>query len=81
MNLLKEKIIERLEALPDIELSQVLDFVDFLTRSRHEISEQPKNKEDATWLEGDLSGLGCYEAYDWQEGEVEEGFSSSKISW
>jgi len=28
---------------------------------------------DRGWLEGDLSGLGAYEPYEWQEGELDEG--------
>jgi hypothetical protein len=70
MKSVREKIIDRLESLPDTELYQVLDFVDCLLSGG-------RNAEDSTWMDGDLSRLGHYEAYDWQDGEMDEGLPVS----
>lgn len=33
----------------------------------------PGSDEDRAWLDNDLSGLGEFEPYEWNEGELEEG--------
>lgn len=33
----------------------------------------PGSGEDRAWLDNDLSGLGEFEPYEWEEGELEEG--------
>lgn len=33
----------------------------------------PDSDEDRAWLDNDLSGLGEFESYEWEEGELEEG--------
>jgi hypothetical protein len=81
MDSLKAKIVEKLERLPENVLQEVLDFVDFLEWrkvNRQETSSSiPSNnlqeESDADWLETDLSNLGSYEPYDWQQGELDEG--------
>lgn len=70
MKTVRETLIDRLESLPDSELHRVLDFVDLLLSGE-------RNAEDSGWMDGDLSGLGRYEAYDWQDGEMDEGLPVS----
>lgn len=77
MDSLKEKILEKLERLPENAQQEVLDFVQFLEwrkENRQESQLSVVNEEsDAGWLETDLSNLGRYEAYDWQPGELDKG--------
>ena len=81
MDSLKEKILEKLERLPENAQQEVLDFVEFLEwrkENRQEsrlsvVSEELDKKSDAGWLESDLSNLGSYEPYDWQPGELDKG--------
>ncbi len=35
--------------------------------------DESDNGEDRTWLDNDLSRLGEFEPYEWEEGELEEG--------
>lgn len=80
MDSLKQKIIEKLEHLPETALQEVINFVDFL-EWRKTNSQQPltsvvdnlREEHDEAWLESDLSNLGSYEPYDWQPGEIGEG--------
>lgn len=79
MNLIKAKILEKLEILPETELLEVLDFIDFLNwhQNNQEKSTSPnpeaiRDNSDNNWLESDLSNLGSYEPYHWQSGELEE---------
>lgn len=82
MDSLKEKIVEKLQNLPESALQEVLDFVDFLAwrkANREESSlssvagDDLREEGDAAWLETDLSNLGSYEPYDWEPGELGEG--------
>ncbi|MEH2382399.1 MAG: DUF2281 domain-containing protein [Nostoc sp.] len=81
MDSLKEKILEKLESLPENAQQEVLDFVQFLEwrkENRQEsqlsiVSEELDEESDAGWLETDLSNLGSYEPYDWQPGELDKG--------
>ena len=34
--------------------------------------ELKRSNEDIAWMESDLSGLGQFEPYDWDEGEIED---------
>lgn len=81
MDSLIEKIVEKLQRLPEPALQQVVDFVDYLAWRRTN-REEPSlsvveddlwEEHDAAWLEKDLSNLGSYEPYDWQPGEIGEG--------
>jgi hypothetical protein len=81
MDSLIEKIVEKLQRLPEPALQEVVDFVDFLAWRRMN-RESPSlsvagddlwEKHDVAWLETDLSNLGSYEPYDWQPGEMGEG--------
>ena len=77
MDSLKEKILEKLERLPENAQQEVLDFLQFLEwlkKNRQESQLSVVNEElDAGWLETDLSNLGSYEPYDWQPGELDKG--------
>ncbi|MEH2007827.1 DUF2281 domain-containing protein [Nostoc sp.] len=81
MDSLKEKILEKLEHLPENAQQEVLDFVKFLKwgkENRQEsrlslVSEELEEESDIGWLESDLSNLGSYEPYDWQPGELDQG--------
>ncbi|WP_334783245.1 DUF2281 domain-containing protein [Nostoc sp.] len=81
MDSLKEKILEKLESLPENAQQEVLDFVQFLewrNENRQEsqlsiVNEELDEESDAGWLESDLSNLGSYEPYDWQPGELDKG--------
>lgn len=58
---------------------EVLDFVDFLewrkvNRQESSLSVADDEEQDTAWLETDLSNLGSYEPYDWQPGEIGEGY-------
>lgn len=76
MDYLKEKILEKLEHLPENAQQEVLDFVEFIewrkNRQEHQLSIA-SDESDEGWLETDLSNLGSYETYDWQPGELGEG--------
>jgi hypothetical protein len=37
------------------------------------IGRELEREQDRTWMESDLSRLGEFEAYEWKEGELEEG--------
>lgn len=50
-------------------LGEVLDFLNYLVRPQDNLQTQ----QDRDWLESDLSSLESYDAYEWQEGELEEG--------
>jgi hypothetical protein len=81
MDSLKEKIVEKLESLPEIALQEVLEFLDFVVwrnRNRENSSlsvsgDDLREEQDAAWLETDLSNLGSYDPYDWEPGEMGEG--------
>lgn len=80
MDSLKQKIIDKLEHLPETALQEVINFVDFLewrkTNSEQPLTSVVENlgeEHDEAWLESDLSNLGSYEPYDWQPGEIGEG--------
>ena len=75
-------IVDKLNHLPGPAVQEVLDFVDFLAQ-RHKTSKKSQSsvavdnlqeKQDIACLESDLSNLGSYEPYDWQPGELNEGF-------
>lgn len=79
MNLIKAKILEKLEILPETELREVLDFVDFLNwRQNNQKKSSPISSEairddiDNNWLQSDLSNLSEYEPLDWQPGELDD---------
>jgi hypothetical protein len=69
MDALKHEILQRLDVVPDNKLQEVLSFLDFLIW-QNKILPSP---EDKNWLDNDLSNLGSYEPYEWQEGELQEG--------
>jgi hypothetical protein len=69
MSDLRDEIISRLDAIPDHKLPMVLTFIQFLIWQ----NQNSRSPEDINWLESDLSNLGSYEPYEWQEGELEEG--------
>ena len=69
MNTLKNEIVQRLEIIPDDKLREVLYFLNYLVWQ----TENSRTQEDTDWLESDLSGLGNYEPYEWQDGELQEG--------
>ncbi|MBS9383898.1 MAG: hypothetical protein HEQ24_06520 [Dolichospermum sp. BR01] len=69
MNKLRNKVVQRLEIIPDDKLQEVLSFLNYLVWQ----SENPQTQEDIDWLESDLSSLEKYEPYEWQEGELEAG--------
>lgn len=69
MNTLRNKVVQRLEIIPDDKLPEVLSFLNYLVWQ----SENFQTQEDKNWLESDLSGLENYEPYEWQEGELQEG--------
>lgn len=81
MDSLKEKIVEKLENLPEMALLEVMDFLDFViwrnrTRENSSLSvagDDLREEQDAAWLETDLSNLESYDSYDWQPGEMGEG--------
>lgn len=70
MTELRDKISEKLQVLPDVDLREALDFIKFLIwkgRNTRTVA-QPENAvvttEDRTWLETDVSHLGYYDPYD-----------------
>jgi hypothetical protein len=69
MNTLRTQVVQSLEVIPDERLGEVLDFLNYLVQP----SENYQAQQDTDWLESDLSGLESYDAYEWQEGELEEG--------
>ena len=69
MNQLRNKVVQRLEVIPDDKLQEVLSFLNYLVWQSH----NPQTQEDIDWLESDLSSLEKYEPYEWQEGELEGG--------
>ncbi len=76
MEALIEEILNKLHHLPEANVREVLDFVEFLAwRSNHSSTNQQEELEeqDKVWRESDLSNLGSYEPYDWQHGELEAG--------
>ena len=81
MDSLIEKIVEKLQHLPEPALQKIIDFVDFLTwqsinRDSPSLSvagDDLQEEHEMAWLETDLSNLGSYESYDWQPGEIGEG--------
>lgn len=81
MDSLKEKILEKLERLPENAQQEVLDFVEFLVWRKEDrqesrlsvVSEELDEESDAGWLESDLSNLDSYEPYDWQPDELDKG--------
>jgi hypothetical protein len=70
MNLLRQQIAQRLEVIPNDKLKDVLSFLNYLTWQNDNVRSQ----EDTDWLENDLSNLENYEPYEWEEGELQEGF-------
>ena len=80
---LKEKIVEKIDNLSEVELQEILDFADFLLFRRQKqeasllsaeiVEDDLREEQDTTWLETDLSNLESYDAYDWQPGEMSEG--------
>lgn len=76
MEALIEEILNKLHHLPEANVREVLDFVEFLAwRSNYSSTKQQEKLEeqDKVWLDSDLSNLGSYEPYDWQPGELEAG--------
>ncbi|GET39496.1 hypothetical protein [Microseira wollei] len=81
MDSLKEKIVEKLDSLPEMALQEVLEFLDFVIwrdRNREKsslsvVEDDLREEQDTAWLEMDLSNLESYDAYDWQPGEMSEG--------
>lgn len=81
MDSLKEKIVEKLDSLPEMALQEVLEFLDFVVwrdRNREKSSlsvagDNLREEQDTAWLETDLSNLESYDSYDWQPGEISEG--------
>ena len=80
MTALRDKISEKLQDLPEVNLQEALDFIEFLiwkgnkTRAANSQTENAVvTHEDRAWLETDWSNLGSYEPYDWQPGEREVG--------
>ncbi len=81
MDSVKQKIVDKLERLPDSTLQEILNFVDFLEWRKgtgedffsSQITDKLQEESDEEWLESDLSNLGSYESYDWQPGEMDEG--------
>ena len=81
MDSLKEKIVEKLESLPEMALQEVMDFLYFVVwrnQSRENSSlslagDDLREEQDDAWLETDLSNLESYEPYDWEPGEMGEG--------
>ncbi|QFS46740.1 DUF2281 domain-containing protein [Nostoc sphaeroides] len=77
MDSLKEKILEKLERLPENAQQEVLDFLQFLEWRKENRQESQlsvvSEESDAGWLETDLSNLGSYEPYDWHPGELDKG--------
>jgi hypothetical protein len=69
MNTLRTQVVQNLEVIPDEQLDEVLDFLNSLLHSK----ETPQTQQDRDWLESDLSGLEDYDAYELQEGELQEG--------
>jgi hypothetical protein len=69
MNTLRTQVVQSLEVIPDERLGEVLDFLNHLVQ----LPENYQTQQDTDWLESDLSGLESYDAYEWQEGELEEG--------
>jgi hypothetical protein len=69
MTTLRTQVVQSLEVIPDERLDEVLDFLNNLPQSK----ENPRTQQDRDWLESDLSGLESYDAYEWQEGELQEG--------
>jgi len=69
MNILRTQVVQSLEVIPDERLGEVLDFLNYLVRPQ----TNSQTQQDRDWLESDLSGLESYDAYEWQEGELEEG--------
>jgi hypothetical protein len=69
MNTLRTQVMQSLEVIPDERLGEVLDFLNHLVQ----LPENYQTQQDTDWLESDLSGLESYDAYEWQEGELEEG--------
>ncbi|MEB3191941.1 MAG: hypothetical protein VKL42_16490 [Snowella sp.] len=69
MNTLRTQVVQSLEVIPDERLGEVLDFLNYLVRPQDNL----QTRQDRDWLESDLSGLEGYDAYEWQEGELEEG--------
>jgi hypothetical protein len=69
MKTLRNQVAQRLAAIPDDKLPEVLNFLNYLVWQ----SENLQTQEDKNWLESDLSSLENYETYEWQEGELQEG--------
>jgi len=69
MNTLRTQVVQSLEVIPDERLGEVLDFLRYLVQP----PENHQTQQDTDWQESDLSGLESYDAYEWQEGELEEG--------
>jgi hypothetical protein len=69
MTILRTQVVQSLEVIPDERLDEVLDFLNSLLQSK----ENLRTQQDRDWLESDLSGLESYDAYEWQEGELQEG--------
>ena len=69
MNILRTQVVQSLEVIPDERLGEVLDFLNYLVRPQ----TNSQTQQDRDWLESDLSSLESYDAYEWQEGELEEG--------
>lgn len=51
MNTLKEKIVDKLEIMPEIDLQQILDFVDFLAWRKMNCSKSLSSDEVLNWPE------------------------------
>lgn len=69
MSALRNEIAQRLQVVPEDKLGEILSFLNYIVWQ----NENSRSQEDTDWLESDLSSLGSYEPYEWQEGELEEG--------
>lgn len=70
MSKIRDEIARCLDSIPEDKLQDVLTFLNFLIwQDRYQCSQG-----DIDWLGSDLSSLGSYEPYEWQEGEPQEGF-------
>lgn len=49
MNTLKEKIVDKLEIMPEIDLQEILDFVDFLAWRKMNSSKSLSSDEVLNW--------------------------------
>ncbi|HLO88552.1 MAG TPA: DUF2281 domain-containing protein [Nostocaceae cyanobacterium] len=76
MDSLKERILNKLEHLPENAQQEVLNFIEFLEwrKDNHqELNVSIIDESELEWLESDLSNLGSYDDYEWQPEELNQG--------